>query len=167
MAHPNRNLNDLYQRLSLEEEEGEGLDPSGLSTDSTNNQLQWCIIGRLLIEKEIKFLAMKNVLASVWRPVKGVWIKELEHNLFIFQFFHELDLDRMIRNGPWTFEQNLLVFDRLETGMNPHQVPLFEVDFWVQVYDLLVGYMSEKVGKDIDNFLSKFIEANPLNFSRT
>ncbi|KAM7470519.1 hypothetical protein LguiA_008702 [Lonicera macranthoides] len=40
MAHPNHNLNDLYQRLSLEEEEGEGLDPSGIAMNSTTNQLQ-------------------------------------------------------------------------------------------------------------------------------
>lgn len=77
--------------------------------------------------------------------MKGVWIKELGPNLFIFQFFHELDLERVINGGPWTFEQHLLIFTKLESGMNPMQVDLYEVNFWIQVYDLPVGYMSERI----------------------
>ncbi|XP_073121701.1 uncharacterized protein [Henckelia pumila] len=75
------------------------------------------------------------------------------------------DVSRVINDGPWTFDQHLLIFKSLELGMNPHQVPLFQVDFWIQVYDLPIGYMSERVARDVGNFLGKFVEADSNNFT--
>ena len=89
-------------------------------------------------------MAMKNTLASIWRPVKGVCIKKLSSNLFLFQFFHELDMEKVVKGGPWTFNQHLLIISRLKIGDSPNQVPLFLSEFWVQVHDLPCGFMSEK-----------------------
>ncbi|KAM7504958.1 hypothetical protein LguiB_003862 [Lonicera macranthoides] len=107
---------------------------------------------------------MKNTLAAIWRPVKGLWVMDLSPNLFLFQFYHELDMERVMKNGPWTFDQQLLVFSKIETDMNPYQISLTYVEFWVQIYDLPVGYMSEHVAKTIGNFIGRFIEADPNNF---
>ena len=85
--------------------------------------------------------------------MKGVCIKDLSPTLFLFQFFHELDLKRAIKGGPWTFNQRMLVISRLKVGDNPSQVPLDRVDFWIQVHDVPYGFMSKKVGKDIGNYL--------------
>ena len=93
-----------------------------------------------------------------------MWIKDIGPNLFLFHFYHELDLQRVIKNGPWTFDQKLLVFSRLEIGMDPQQVQLNHADFWVQVYDLPVGFMSKRVAVDIGNFIGNFVETYPNNF---
>ena len=57
-------------------------------------------MGRFLTDRSINGLIMQNTLASVWRHVKGVCIKEIQSNLFLFQFYHELDMKRVIDNGP-------------------------------------------------------------------
>ena len=95
-------------------------------------------MGRFLTDRAINFVAMKNTLASLWRPVKGVHIKDLSPSLFLFQFFHELDVERVIKGGPWTFNQHLLIMSRLKIGDNPIQMPLFQTEFWIQVYELPV-----------------------------
>ncbi|EEF30381.1 conserved hypothetical protein [Ricinus communis] len=69
---------------------------------------------RFLTEKPIKFSFMKQNLASLCRPVEGVCIREISSTLFLFQFFHEIDMKRVINSGPSTFEQHLLLLKQLE-----------------------------------------------------
>ncbi|XWS54770.1 hypothetical protein CRYUN_Cryun10bG0117700 [Craigia yunnanensis] len=107
---------------------------------------------------------MKNTLASIWLPVKGVCIKDLRPILFLFQFFHEMDLERVVKGGPWTFNQNLLLTSRLEIGMNPVHVPLYQADFSIQVHDLPCGFRSERVCKEVGNCVGSFVEVDANNF---
>ncbi|XP_073121703.1 uncharacterized protein At4g02000-like [Henckelia pumila] len=164
-SSPSLEVEDLYKRLNLEEESG-GITVKAEEDGKKEGQdFNWSLVGRFLTDRQINFTAMQNTLASIWRHVKGVCIKMIGPNLYLFQFFHELDVSRVINDGPWTFDQHLLIFKSLELGMNPHQVPLFQVDFWIQVYDLPIGYMSERVARDVGNFLGKFVEADSNNFT--
>ncbi|XVF36543.1 hypothetical protein REPUB_Repub19eG0066800 [Reevesia pubescens] len=106
-------------------------------------------------------MPMKNTLAYIWRRVKGVYIKDLSPSLFLFQFFHKLDVERVIKGGPWTFNQNLLFMRQLETGINPLQVSLFHAEFWVQVHEVPCRFMSEK-GECLGSsrFSTSFIHAS-------
>jgi hypothetical protein len=63
------------------------------------------------------------------------------------QIFHPLDIEAMIKGGPWTFDNFTLVVERLKVGVPLHDIPLFHVNFWVQIYNIPVGMMLEKVGK--------------------
>lgn len=44
-------------------------------------------------------------------------------------------------------------------------VPLVEVDFWIQIHGLPVGYMSEAVGKQLGNFFGMFLQYDANNNS--
>lgn len=69
----------------------------------------------------------------------------------------------MLDGGPWSFDNHLLLLHQLTTGDIPHQAHLFHVNFWIQIYDLPVGYMSENVGRQIGEFIGKFIEYDVNN----
>lgn len=43
--------------------------------------------------------------------------------------------------------------------------PLFDVDFWIQIHGLLVGYMLEIVGKQHENFFGTFLQYDANNNS--
>nr|DAD46192.1 TPA_asm: hypothetical protein HUJ06_004422 [Nelumbo nucifera] len=92
---------------------------------------------------------MKHRMASIWRPGKEVCIKDISDQCFLFQFFHSVDLKRVLKGGPWTYDNHVLLLHHLKPGEIPNQIPLFHVDYWVQVYDLPVGFMSIKRGKTI------------------
>ncbi|KAK6147743.1 hypothetical protein DH2020_018655 [Rehmannia glutinosa] len=151
--------------MQLEEEEEGGLLIENTDDGAETQDLRWCLVGRFLSDRQVNFLAMKNTLAAIWRPVKGVFIKDLGPNLFLFQFFHELDLARVQSNGPWTFDNLMLITKRLLIGEQPSKVLLFNVEIWVQVYDLPFGFMTEKVGKSIGNFIGSYVEADQHSFS--
>lgn len=50
-------------------------------------------------------------------------------------------------------------------GEDPTKVALVEIDFWIQIYALPVGYMSEVVGKQLGNFFGRFLEYDTKNNS--
>ncbi|XP_075489138.1 uncharacterized protein LOC142527993 [Primulina tabacum] len=155
----------LMENLTLSTDEDEEIIIEENSTHQKSSDLEFCLIGRFLTDRSINFNAMKNRMASIWRPGKGICIKELEGNLYLFQFFHTIDLKRVLDGGPWSFDNHLLVLHKMKSGEIPSLIPLNSADFWVQVYDLPIGFMSEHIGKLLGNFIGKFVTYDISNNS--
>lgn len=73
--------------------------------------IRWCLVGRFLTDFPIDFQAMQHKMASLGKPGRGVYIKELESKRYIFQFYHEVDIKRVIEGSPWTFGRFQLIFE--------------------------------------------------------
>lgn len=60
----------------------------------------------------IDFQAMQHKMASLWKPGKGMYVKQLEANRFIYQFYHEIDMKRVVDGSPGPLEGfNLFLSD--------------------------------------------------------
>lgn len=118
-----------------------------------------CMVGRFLNEGVVDFTAMKHTLASLWRPGKGVYMKEIDVNRYIFQFYHELDIKRVVSGSPCTFNRKVLIIRRMREGDIPREVSLNNLDLWVQIYDLQAGFMSERILKEVGNYVGEYIES--------
>lgn len=70
----------------------------------------------------------------------------------------------MEKGGPWSFDLHLLLSRRLEASEKPAAMPLHVFSIWLQVYDLPVGFRTEKVCATIGDFAGKYIESDPRNF---
>lgn len=137
------------ENITLEDEEEGGLafeeevlqgEEQALSGIDAN----LCVVGRFIIDRKVDFLAMQQTLAALWKPGMGVYIKDLEANLFLFQFYHEVDVRRVLEGCPWSFNRRALIMTCLKEEDNPRCVSLNSMDLWVQVYDLKAGFMTEK-----------------------
>lgn len=85
-------------------------------------------MGSFLTNRKINFQAMQDTLSPIWRPVKGVFMEETSiPNLFMFKFFHELDVQRVMDDGPWTFNNQALMVKRLEMGERLSDIKLSEL----------------------------------------
>lgn len=62
-----------------------------------------------------------------------VYMKELEANLYVFQFYHEVDVKRIMEGCPWSFNRRALVMQPLREGENPRSVILNTLELWVQI----------------------------------
>lgn len=98
--------------LSLAEDGEEGLRFDVAEEDATND-LRLCLVGRFLIDRPICVVIIKSRMAGIWRPMKGATIKETSPGIFLFQFFHVLDMENVFRGGPWSFDNYLLILGRL------------------------------------------------------
>lgn len=127
--------------ISLDGDEDDGLSFQVDGDAEAKHDLQLCLVGRFLTDRPIRVLIMKARMAGIWRPVKGVTIKEASPGLFLFLFFHVRDMEAVLRGGggPWSFDSHLLILGRMQIGTLIQELSLFHVEFWVQVHNLPVG----------------------------
>lgn len=126
-----------------------------------------CLVGYFLTNKKVNFLAMEDTLASIWRPMKGVFMEETSRmNMFLFKFFHDLDMQRVLNDGPWTFNQQVLMIKKLNVEEQLQDIKISELYMWVQVYELPIGFKSECILKSIGDYVGRFMESDPKNFVR-
>lgn len=53
---------------------------------------------------------MRTILANLWHPLGGIQILDLSEKRFLFRFFNQADIDRVVKSASWTFNSYLLVF---------------------------------------------------------
>jgi hypothetical protein len=92
-------------------------------------------------------------------------IEEVHPGLFIFRFYHHVDVQRILKQGPWSFDNHTFVLSILPEDADPLEIPLVKVPFWIQVHNLPVGFMSHKAGKNIAEYIGEFLEYDEKNDS--
>ncbi|XP_019158007.1 PREDICTED: uncharacterized protein LOC109154735 [Ipomoea nil] len=156
-------IEDKWADLFLADEECGGLTaPDTQVVDEGTSQ--WELVGRFLTDRAIKFEHMKQVMASVWRPVMGMHVGLLDENLFLFHFPHPKDMQRVLDDGPWLYENNLLVCAQIKLGMRPDEVDLNNIPFWVQVHGLPAVYASQDFITKIGDHVGAFMSMDPNKF---
>lgn len=110
---------------------------------------------------------MQNVLASLWRPKKGMEIHDIGGYRYSFVFYHIMDLRKVIEGGPWSFEQSMLVYYKMQNMEDAHQIVLIELDIWVQVHNIPKGFISDPILTSIGTFIGRYVKSDPANFDGT
>ncbi|KAM6543328.1 hypothetical protein CsatB_007775 [Cannabis sativa] len=160
-----QNLSEDYAGFTIDDEDEEGLLFEAGEDGLAEIDDRWLLVGRFLTNRSIDFQAMQNKIATLWQPGRGLYVKELDPNLFLFQFYHEVDIERVIEGSPWTFDRAPLIMERVSHGVNPRTIPLNKIELWVQLHNLSIGFMSEKVIRGVGNYIGTFIKSDPNNFS--
>lgn len=122
-----------------------------------------CLVGKFLTDRSIRVVVGKERMADVSRPGRGISINEIEPGLFTFLFYHELDVQKILKQGLWYFDKHLLVLGVVQEGVPPQEIPLYQISFWIQVHDLPIGFMSETFGRGLANFIGVFLEYDEKN----
>lgn len=153
---------ELENLSLLEEEEDElVLDPQPILQEGGDSDL--CVVGRVVSDQPIIFNLLRTRMALIWKPTKGVHVKEIGDSRFLFQFFRHIDVKRVMDGAPWSFGPHPLVLHRLRLGDIPQTVPLTHIPFWVHIHGLPVGFFSENIGKSLGDFLGRFLEYDESN----
>ncbi|PPD85808.1 hypothetical protein GOBAR_DD17245 [Gossypium barbadense] len=145
-AMENLNLMDDEEDAFQEDERAEGC----------VNQL--CLVGRCLIDSVVHFPSLRNTLADLWHPIGGICITEIGEKRYLFHFFHEINIERVITGTPWFFNTHALILQKVPAEGNPTVMELNHSEFWIQVHDLPPGLMSVLMAKRFGDFCGRFIE---------
>jgi len=81
------------------------------SESEVNSELSLCLAGKLWITRRFNSNAFMNMITKIWSPSKGMDVKEIDTNLFLFHFFHWKDLDRVVEGEPWFFNKIVVVLN--------------------------------------------------------
>lgn len=166
MSQENKmSLENLYANLSMEDEVEGGIIVGAKEVQEKKST--FILVGKFLTEKNINFQAMQNVMASIWRPKEGMEIHDIGGYKYSFVFYHIMDVRKVVEGGPWSFEQNMLIYKQVTEMEDLQVVDLNEVEIWVQVHDVPKGFISENIMKSVGMYVGKYVKSDPANFDGT
>lgn len=151
------------ENINLSTEEDDELILGGDGEEDPGRDIELCLVGRFLTDQFLNFNFTRSRLASIWNPRRGVAIKEIGEQRILIQFFHKMDLKRVVEGGLWSIGNHPLIIHQMKIGKITHNVPLNKILFWVQIYNLPMGSFIESVGRALGNFIGIFLEYDASN----
>lgn len=121
-------LEEQFEDMDVNGEDGEGLPVESSGKVDEGGRIDLCLVGRFITNKTINSTAMQTRMSEIWKPMAGVHIRGIVGGRFVFQFFHFIDVKRVLERGHWTFDNSPLLVARMEDGILPSQIPLIKLD---------------------------------------
>lgn len=160
-------LEEQYAALNIHDTDEVEIQLDEGVLNPTEDDEIFTLVGTVYTDKIVKFNYMKEILATVWRPIKGMLAKEIAPNLFVFYFFHLKDMKRVLDDGPWSYDQSLLILKELGCNTSPYDVQLNKAEFWVQIHKIPRALTNLKMAEIIGENLGNFVKADISNFDGT
>ena len=85
-------------------------------------------------------------------------IVEVGSNLFQFKFKSGFELDRVLKGGPWTFDNQALMLRWWQLGMTAANVKFDSIALWIQIWNAPFDMISPIVVAEIGNRLGEVVE---------
>ena len=156
---------ERIQNIQLTEEEGEVVQVQLSHREKIIKECSLTLLGRFLTTKPYNQRAAKAILRAAWKLGNDLKIVDMGEGLFQFRFKMESQLLWVMHNGPWSFDNNLLVFRRWERGLTANSVTFTTLPIWVQVWGLPFDLIDEEAGWDIGRGLGNVVEVDNKTFS--
>ncbi|XP_075665633.1 uncharacterized protein At4g02000-like [Castanea sativa] len=151
---------DRIQWIILTEEEGKIIK---VRSDNRAKILEECslsLMGHFHMMRPINTRAAKNLLRSVWKFGQDLKITEVGDRLFQFKFAMESQLNWVLKNGPWSFDNDILLLRRWEKRMMAYSVEFECIPIWVQMWGLPFDLFTTGAVQDIEKSTGKVLEVD-------
>ena len=146
--------------MSLTAEEGEIIKFQSNNQAKILEERSLSLMGRFHMSKPLNTKVAKKLFRSVWKFGQYLRITEVGDGLLQFKFSMESQLNWVTKNGPWSFDNHILLLRRWEKGMMAYTVEFPCVPIWLQVWGLPFYLINEESGKDIGESIGKVMEVN-------
>ncbi|KAJ8449479.1 LOW QUALITY PROTEIN: hypothetical protein Cgig2_002276 [Carnegiea gigantea] len=149
-------LEEAWKDLQLMEEKAVVVEYVEETPKERLDQVSLCLMGKLFTDTFFN-VGAQNVPKNVWKPAKDLVIKEVDKNLFSFQYFATVDMEFASNKGPWAFDGCTVLLKRITRMEQLSEITLDTARFWVKAYDLLGLKQTSSFAKFLGNNIGKFI----------
>ncbi|GAU43133.1 hypothetical protein TSUD_348540 [Trifolium subterraneum] len=111
--------------------------------------------------------AFKQTTIQSWKLRNPVEVQDLNKNLYLFRFSTKKDAENVLQNGPWSFDKNLIILQKITGEEQPAEFDMHKVSFWVRIYDLPLQLRSDSIAKKIGDFIGVHEETYQREIYRT
>jgi len=150
--------------LSKEEEE-DGFEADGVE-ECGEEIFANSLVGKLWTTDPFNGRIFKQVIVNAWRLKNPVEVQDLNKNLFLFRFSSKRDLESVVKNGPWSFDRNIVILKRISGEEQPSDIEMHTGEFWTRIYDLPLKLRSNEMAKKLGDLLGKFVEVDSKESNR-
>jgi hypothetical protein len=77
-----------------------------------------CLVGRLGAPKQVNKEAFKALLTRIWRTGGDIFFKELNENLWLFEFEDDKDRNKVLEGRQWSYNRTTIIIEAIE-GQKP------------------------------------------------
>ncbi|XP_062193580.1 uncharacterized protein LOC133896988 [Phragmites australis] len=162
----NRNISDrgngleeAMKKLQLSE-----VERKGIKVPKTRELMlrpgEWHAVGLALADKPIFVEGIHQTLGKIWCPDKGMIVKEMGDNIFLFYFNQLCGMKRALEDGPWTAGHSLLVMAAYDARKDIDAMEFTHIPIWIRVGKLPMGMMNRVMGEIIGNEVGKFLDVD-------
>ncbi|KAF3952870.1 hypothetical protein CMV_021626 [Castanea mollissima] len=148
------------EKFKLTKEEEEDIVIANSSSSEIFEECSLSLFGRLLSDRHQNLRALKNTLKAAWKIGSDLRIVEVGNNVIQFKFSSSYQLEWVEKNGPWNFENNLLLLCQWRKGLTSKNICFSHSPFWVQIWGLPFENMAEEIGKNIGSKIGRVLEVD-------
>lgn len=148
-------ITNKWAKLKLSEREGceVDIDPPGVNQGLV-------LVGKFCTKRRANLEAIGRALRSVWRTKSDFEVSDMGENRVLLLFQEKEDLDRVLLQGPWSFDKYILLLHKLEVGESISTLTFKEAAFWVQIHGLPTLSQTREVGIRIGGSLGKVVKVD-------
>lgn len=146
------------------EEEEDGFEVDGV--ECGDEIFASSLVGKLWSTDPYNARIFKQVIVQAWRLKNPVEVQDLNKNLYLFRLSSKRDAETVMKNGPWSFDRNLLILKRISGDEQPSDLEMNTSDLWARVYDLPLKLRSNEIAKKLGDMLGKFVEVDSKESNR-
>ena len=174
-------MSSILENMKLTTDEEEVI---SISDEGRIAEIESCsqsLLGKFLTCRSFNKRVAQGTIKRAWGLENRVQVVEVGVNLFQFKFNSEFDMNRVLKGGPWTNDNQVLLLVRWKPGMTAANVRFETASLWVQIwgapFDMASPSVAEAVGRrlgvvedvekrrqqDIPNFFMRVKVALPLS----
>lgn len=146
-----------FENIELTENEALDIKIDSSKLSKGVDSLQNSFMVKILTNKTFN-RAAKAIIKHAWGVTEWAKMWDLGENLFQVVFENEADLINVYAHGPWTFDDNLILYKRWEPGMTKDDVTFENMAFWVQLWELPMELRTPGIAKQIGNHIGEFLD---------
>ena len=109
---------DSLQHLRLTKKEEEDIAISTMRKLDLMEECALSLFSKLLLDRQQNQKALKSTLKAAWKMGSELRIVDVGKDILQFKFTSEYQMEWVERNGPWNFDNNLLLLCRWKKGLS-------------------------------------------------
>jgi hypothetical protein len=146
-------MNSLKGSTTLSEGEQLGIDVEDCDGAEAKKQSNNCLIGKIWAGKRMNKEGFITVFKRIWRTEEEVIFKEIQPNVWMFEFKLEADKVKVMEGRPWSFDRFILALSDFDGSIPSSQWNFTTSPFWIQIHDLPLICMTKTIGSKIGHSL--------------
>ncbi|KAG7543468.1 Reverse transcriptase domain [Arabidopsis thaliana x Arabidopsis arenosa] len=151
------NIRRALQQINLGIDEAPFAIPQAIVQQAAAEN-RFCLIGRPLMPRKQNLRQIIATLPRSWGLVGFVRGRIVEQRRFLFVFPSEESLETVLRRGPWSYADRMLVLRRWSPEMDP--LSLNFIPFWIQIRGIPLQFMNLAVIDSIARSLGDRMEVD-------
>lgn len=126
--------------------------------EGNKSQEQAALVGKVITDRSLNRGAIKNMLGKAWGNPEGLQVSDVGFNLFLFSFNNKEDALEVLNKTPWYVMNKLISLQFWNSQMSMKEIIFSRVQFWVQVHELPLDFISVKSAEKILNEMGEVLE---------